>query len=183
MMMKEYTFRHKIAPFFSGLMTYRPLVEVAVEGLRKGVGGEQGRAYEARVLARGTTEQLCAALACGLDENAQEEMAKRLRERYLVQKSDLPTVAYIHGTAINVPSMIVHIQTPLDATKVYAASTIALVAKAIKSGVVTSPKAQAELMGLVVAEGTPKDAFEILNCGKISSPDAIELLRSASVGR
>ncbi len=173
----EYSFRHKIAPFLKGFVTGGPLVEVALEGLRRGVAGERGKGYESRVASKGNVHQICEALAWGVEDRAQLEMARALRTRFDDERSRMSYILH-PGVPMCVPAVIIHAPKVTDLSAAFTATFMWKAIGVLESGSVTSVPAQAELIRLVLERGTANDAARLLR----ACPEAKVLIEARLSG-
>ncbi|HSB46919.1 MAG TPA: hypothetical protein VLD37_02810 [Candidatus Bilamarchaeum sp.] len=168
--MKEYTFRQKIRPFMRGFLVGGPLVEVALEGLRRGVGEPLASEYESKVAQKGNTRQICAALRLGLGAEAEDRLAAAYAKRYALEKDR-------EATHI-VPAASIHVPVYIDMRPRFAAISMWEVADLLSEGKVASHKAQDGFAAMVIAEGNRNHAEKILASGKVGSGKAIALLQA-----
>lgn len=160
-----------------GFIAGGPLVEVALEGLRRGVPGEQARKYESRLVSRGNVHQICEALAWGMEGNAQLELAKALRSRFEEERSKLRFVLH-PGVPMCIPAVLVHAPKVSDLSAAYTATVMWKAIDALGTGSVSSLPAQAELIRLVLERGTADDAARLLRV----SPEAKGIIEARMLG-
>src|SRR5512143_250827 len=164
-----YTLRDKIKPFLAGLLEGSPLVEVAVEGLRRGVDAERRADYEIRVATHGSTEQIHAAMLSGLGEDTQDLMAASFQQRYRLTLAEYAKKVESSESGMNGYNLVREGEKYLKATMEQAA-------RMLKSGKVTSEKAQTELASMIFADGTVEQARELLACDNVDSAFAKHIL-------
>jgi hypothetical protein len=164
-----YTFRDKIKPFLAGLLEGSPMVEVAVEGIRKGVGGEARKAYERRVAASGSTEQIHAALLAGLETHAQELMVISFQQRYRLTLAD-------YGRKVESSESGMHGYNLVRDGEKYVKATMDQATRLLKSGKVTSERAQTDLASMIFADGTEEQARELLAGDRVTCGFARHIL-------
>ncbi len=164
-----YRFRDKVKPFLSGLLEGSPLVEVAVEGLRRGVDADLRRQYEIRVATHGSTEQIHAALLAGLEGDAQDLMALTFQQRFRLTLAEYSRKVESSESGMNGYNL-------LREGEKYLKATMEQAARLLKSGKVTSEKAQTELASMIYADGTVEQARELLSSDKVDSVFARHIL-------
>ncbi len=164
-----YTFRDKIKPFLAGLLEGSPLVEVAVEGLRRGVDADLRRQYEIRIATHGSTEQIHAALLAGLEGDAQDLMALTFQQRFKLTLAEYSRKVESSESGMNGYNL-------LREGERYLKATMEQAVRLLKSGKVTSDKAQTEFASLIYSDGTVEQARELLACGKVDSAFARHIL-------
>ncbi len=166
---RPYALRDRIRPFMAGLLEGTPLVEVAIEGLRRGPPDDLRRDYESRILRGGSTEQIHAALLIGLCEDSQERMAVAFEHRFGLSRDGYMRKVEASESAMNGHAL-------LKAGERYVKDTIGQVKRLLESGKVTSDKAQMELASIIYAHGTAEDAQEALSGGRPISQFARHIL-------
>lgn len=164
-----YTFRDKIKPFLTGLLDGSPLVEVAVEGLRRGVDADLRKEYEIRIATHGSTEQIHAALLAGLEEDAQDLMALSFQQRFRLTLAE-------YARKVESSESGMHGYNLVREGEKYLKATMEQVVRLLKSGKVCSEKAQTELASMIYADGTIEQARELISCGKVDSAFARHIL-------
>jgi hypothetical protein len=169
----RYPVRERVGPFMKGCLVGSPLVEVALEGLRRGVEGEGMRRYEGRVSARGSVAQICEALRSGRDGPAQEAMAAAVMGRYEESLTHSCHAESAHGIPFLLPRIV-------DVSAVLRVFAVREVIRCVESGAVTSHAAQDSLAAFVAAIGKPPEIRELLGCGKVTSDQAAGILRMAA---
>ena len=164
-----YRLRDRIRPFRAGLLEGSPLVEVAVEGLRRGVDAELRKDYEIRVATHGSTEQIHAAVLAGLDDDVQELMAVSFLHRFRMTLAEYSRKVESSESGMNGYNLV------RDGER-YLKDTMEQVVRMLKSGNVTSDKAQTELATIIYSDGTEQQARELLSCGRVSGKFARHIL-------
>ncbi len=164
-----YTFRDKIKPFLSGLLEGAPLVEVAVEGIRRGVGGGLKHEYVIRVAANGTTEQIHAAMLAGLEANLQDLMAKAFQQRYWITLADISRKVEGAESGMNGHNLV-------REGGEYVIRTMEQATRLLRSGKISAERAQIDLASMIFADGTEEQAREALADGRVTSGFARNIL-------
>ncbi len=164
-----YRFRDKVKPFLAGLLEGSPLVEVAVEGLRRGVGADLRRQYEIRVATHGSTEQIHAALLAGLEGDIQDLMALSFQQRFRLTLAEYSRKVESSESGMNGYNLL------REGDK-YLRATTEQAARLLKSGKLTSDKAQTEFASLIYSDGTVEQARELLSSDKVDSVFARHIL-------
>ncbi len=172
-----FPFRSKIAPFMKGFITGGPLVEVALEGIRRGVQGEQGRRYGSRLLERGNVHQMCEALAFGVDGEAQLALAKALRSKFEEERSAMAFILH-PGMPMCIPAVLIHGPKVSDLSAAYTATVMWKAIQVLESGSVSSLPAKAELIRMVLERGRADDTARLLRV----APEAKELIEARLLG-
>jgi hypothetical protein len=165
-----YGLRSKIKPFLAGLLEGSPLVEVAIEGLRRGVSGGRRRDYELRIARHGSTEQIHAALLCGCGIGIQELMAEAFQARYNITLAEYSKKVESSESGMNGHNLV-------RAGAEYVKATMEQAARLLRSGTVDSDKAQTDFAAMIFADGTEEQAKDVLASGKITSHFAGHILR------
>ncbi len=167
---ERYPLRERLRPFISGLLEGTPLVEVAIEGLRRGPPDDLRREYETRILQGGSTEQIHAAMLIGLSGEAQDRMAVAFKKRYQITlveytKKVESSESGMHGFGL------------VREREKYIKRTVEQAARLLAAGKVTSECAQEELAWVLAVDGTPEQAREVIAGGKVTCGTAYQMLR------
>jgi hypothetical protein len=165
-----YTFRDKIKPFLAGLLEGTPLVEVAVEGLRRGVDAERRKEYEIRIATHGSTEQIHAAMLSGLEPDTQDLMAVTFQQRYKLTLIEYSKKVESSESGMQGYNLV------REGEK-YLKSTMEQAVRLLRSGKVTSAQAQMDLASMIYTDGSEAQAREALAGGKITATYARHILR------
>ncbi len=167
---KPYHLRDRVRPFMAGLLEGTPLVEVALEGLRRGPPDDLRREYESRILRGGSTEQIHAALLTGLGGESQDRMAIAFEHRFGLTRDSYRRKVESSESSMNGFAL-------LQEGDRYVKDTIGQIKRMFASRMITSEKAQMELASMIYAHGSAEDATEIIAGGHATSQFARHVLR------
>ncbi|MFN7991743.1 MAG: hypothetical protein U0R44_06330 [Candidatus Micrarchaeia archaeon] len=165
-----YLTRHKIKPFLAGLLEGSPLVEVAIEGLKRPIADDLRREYELRVARHGNTEQIHAAMLAGCSNESQDMLAAAFEHKYNLRMNSEHERAYTSESGM-------HASVVLEISDRYKKHTLGQIVRLLKSGKVSADKAQMTFASMIFAEGSAEQASELLTSGKVSSMFARHVLR------
>jgi hypothetical protein len=129
---------------------------VALEGLRKDVGGEQRARYEGLVLERGSCSDICRTLASGCSGGVQRTLATMLVKKFGIEKEGLET-RFIGSSSVFEAADVHH---ELNA---FMKQTMDESIKLMRSNRLSDPKAQITIASMVMKHGTSEQVGQIPN--------------------
>jgi hypothetical protein len=156
----EYRFKDKIKPFLRGLLEASPLVEVAIEGLKRAVPEDLRKEYQYRIAKNGTTEQIHAALLAGVGKETQDMFAAAFEHKFNMTKQGYDERVYSSESALSAPGTFAMKDR-------YIKSTIEQIIRLFHGGKINSGEAQRTFALIIFADGTSEQAKELLACDSV----------------
>lgn len=170
-----YPLRDRVRPFFRGLVSASPLVEVALEGLKRDLPDDSRRKYVSRIAGAGSTRHIFRAFLWGLRPSEQDLLGEAFEAKYHAAKLGYDRDIYESESALGAPAV-------WEMKKRYMAEALGDAVMLLREGHVASEKAEMAFASLIWADGMRESASELLEGGRVRSMFARHILGFKSSG-